>query len=151
MKKYRNAVSVLVLKGKELEILLVHKPRVRDAWQLPQGGVEEGETDEVAALRELKEETGLDLKPVRYVSRQTYSYDFPPDYIERFHPVNTGQRLSFVVVEAASENQVKVDNREINDFKWVTKERLKDFIQRKEYLDIVLLVLEEFKEPRARN
>jgi 8-oxo-dGTP diphosphatase len=39
-------------------VLLVHRPRHGD-WTFPKGKVEEGETDEQAALREVEEETGL--------------------------------------------------------------------------------------------
>ena len=90
-KKYRRAVSILVLKETEVctptgcgivdQILLVRKPRPSDAWQLPQGGIEEGETCEQAALRELLEETGLRLDAVIHSSSETYCYDFPPDFI----------------------------------------------------------------------
>jgi 8-oxo-dGTP diphosphatase len=44
--------------GDGLEVLLVHRPRDRD-WTFPKGKVEEGETDEQAAVREVEEETGL--------------------------------------------------------------------------------------------
>ena len=36
-------------------------------WNFPSGGVEEGETIEGAAIREVKEETGLDVKLVDYL------------------------------------------------------------------------------------
>ena len=42
----------------ELEVLLIHRPRYRD-WTFPKGKVEEGESDEQAAVREVEEETGL--------------------------------------------------------------------------------------------
>ncbi len=57
---YRSAASLIVLRPRrggsgDPQMLLLHKPRKRDAWQLPQGGCEEGETIEQAALRELME------------------------------------------------------------------------------------------------
>jgi 8-oxo-dGTP diphosphatase len=42
----------------DLEVLLIHRPRYRD-WTFPKGKVEDGETDEQAAVREVEEETGL--------------------------------------------------------------------------------------------
>ena len=41
-----------------VEVLLVHRPRYLD-WTFPKGKVQDGERDEDAALRELREETGL--------------------------------------------------------------------------------------------
>lgn len=44
--------------GGALEVLLVHR-RQYDDWTLPKGKLEEGETDEECAVREVEEETGL--------------------------------------------------------------------------------------------
>lgn len=58
----------------ETEILVIHRPRYDD-WSLPKGKVDEGETDEECALREVEEETGLrcrlgrELPSVRYRDR----------------------------------------------------------------------------------
>jgi putative (di)nucleoside polyphosphate hydrolase len=51
------------------------------AWQMPQGGVDPGESAEEAALRELEEETGLSPSVVRPLGRlsQPVCYDFPPE------------------------------------------------------------------------
>lgn len=43
----------------EHQVLLIFDPR-SDKWELPGGGVDEGETDEQGLVREIKEETGLD-------------------------------------------------------------------------------------------
>lgn len=53
------------------------------AWQMPQGGIDPGETPEAAALRELREETGLCARAVRIVDRlaMPVRYDLPPDLV----------------------------------------------------------------------
>ena len=45
-----------------LEVLLIHRPRYDD-WSFPKGKVDEGESDEEAAVREVEEEVGLRLLP----------------------------------------------------------------------------------------
>ena len=62
------AGGVVVRDGR---ICLVHRPRYDD-WTLPKGKLDPGESFEAAALREVREETGLrcrlgrELEPVRY-------------------------------------------------------------------------------------
>lgn len=57
-----------------LEVLLVHRPQYDD-WTVPKGKVEEGETDEACAVREVEEEAGVrarlvsELPSVRWIDR----------------------------------------------------------------------------------
>jgi 8-oxo-dGTP diphosphatase len=55
------------------EIALVYRKR-HDDWSLPKGHIEEGETREQAALREVKEETGLDARIVEPLGEIVYFY-----------------------------------------------------------------------------
>lgn len=49
------------LDGGPVEVALIHRPAYDD-WTLPKGKLNAGETHEEAALREVKEETGLDCR-----------------------------------------------------------------------------------------
>lgn len=59
--------------GDRYEIVVVHRNRHTD-WSLPKGHIERGETREQAALREVKEETGLDARIVTYLGEVVYFY-----------------------------------------------------------------------------
>lgn len=54
-----------------------------EAWQMPQGGIDEGEDAEAAALRELGEETGIapDKVELVAVAPGEFSYDLPDDLV----------------------------------------------------------------------
>ncbi|HUF88081.1 MAG TPA: RNA pyrophosphohydrolase [Thermohalobaculum sp.] len=56
-----------------------------DAWQMPQGGIDAGETPRQAALRELREETGIPPGKVEILreSRCWLHYDLPPSLVPR--------------------------------------------------------------------
>jgi 8-oxo-dGTP pyrophosphatase MutT (NUDIX family) len=53
------------------EVVLVHRPAYGD-WAFPKGKLERGETDEEAALREVREETGLSCRLGRELASTTY-------------------------------------------------------------------------------
>jgi 8-oxo-dGTP pyrophosphatase MutT (NUDIX family) len=56
----------------DIEVLLVHRPRYGD-WSFPKGKLEDGETDEEAALREVEEETGLRCELGRELPSTSYT------------------------------------------------------------------------------
>ena len=130
------------------EILLVHKPRVYDAWQLPQGGIEEGEDPETSGHSNLWKRRAWNLRRlVDHVSTCTYSYDFPPQFIARHHPVNQGQTLCFVLFVATRDQKVTVDNkRDRSVYFWVLQQQIPLYIKREAYVKVIQEVIEESME-----
>ncbi|TMJ18965.1 MAG: RNA pyrophosphohydrolase [Alphaproteobacteria bacterium] len=80
---YRPAVGVMLLNGEGKALVGQRLDSTLEAWQLPQGGLDEGETPEQGAFRELEEETGIPSRLVEIVAccPEELYYDLPDDLI----------------------------------------------------------------------
>lgn len=80
---YRRGVGIILFndEGQVFVGQRLDNPGV--AWQLPQGGIDEGEAPREAALRELGEETGITRNLVEQIaqSKTWLRYDLPPDLV----------------------------------------------------------------------
>ena len=68
--------GVVIYRGK---VLLLYKNihHRYEGWVLPKGTVEEGEEHETTALREVKEESNVDAKIIKYVGKSSYTFTVP--------------------------------------------------------------------------
>src|SRR3954469_12394384 len=113
----REAASVIVLRGaaEGPEVLLVQRtPKARfmgGAWVFPGGAVDEGETVDQTARRELAEEAALELPPE--ATLVPFSRWITPA------EVKTRFDTWFFVVEAPTDARPRVDGAECVDFRWM--------------------------------
>jgi len=102
------AVIVLVERGKK--VLLARASRFKeDLYSVIAGFVEPGETLEQTVAREIKEETGIDVKDIRYFGSQPWPF---PDSL----------MIAFTARYAGGE--IVVDNEEITEAKWFSADKL---------------------------
>ncbi len=113
---YRPNVGLALFSRKGLVLIgrraNVKRDESRYAWQMPQGGIDRGESTETAARRELWEETGVEDRHVELLEEVEpwLFYDFPPELKARLSGPYFGQRQKWFAFRfVGSENDVRLD------------------------------------------
>ena len=119
---YRPCVGVMLInpQGRIFAGQRVDNPV--PAWQMPQGGIDDGEKPRVAALRELWEETGITADLVEFVAKTDdwVTYDLPPDLLGKvWGGKYRGQRQKWFLFRFLGEDrQVNIDTDHPEFSKW---------------------------------
>jgi putative (di)nucleoside polyphosphate hydrolase len=131
-KKYRPNVAAIVLSSSypsKCEILVASRIDIKDAWQFPQGGIDEGETPEEALFRELEEEIGTNEVDIIAQYPGWVSYDFPPAVAAKMTPYD-GQTQKYFLVRLKKGAKININTElpEFSEYKFVPSNKLNDYI-----------------------
>jgi len=143
LKKYRPNVAAVVLSSKypeKVEVLIAKRNDI-DAWQFPQGGVDEGESEEEALFRELKEEIGTDEVEIIAKMPEYQIYDFPKMVAKKMYPYDGQKQRYFLVrLKKGAKINIKTDHPEFDDYKFVPVSEVFDYVKsfkRPVYKDVI--------------
>ncbi len=96
-----------------------------DAWQMPQGGVDEGETPVEAAIRELGEETGINANSVEVLAETSdwIPYDLPHDLVPKLWKGRfRGQTQKWFLLKFSGDDaeiNIVQDHQEFSRWAWM--------------------------------
>ncbi|MBV9931129.1 MAG: RNA pyrophosphohydrolase [Alphaproteobacteria bacterium] len=121
---YRPAVGVMLVNDARKVWVGQRLDSALEAWQMPQGGLDPGESPREGALRELQEETGIDPSLVEIVAqaREERTYDLPHDLIGKIWKEKwRGQRQTWFLARfLGTDADVHIDtpHPEFRAWKW---------------------------------
>jgi putative (di)nucleoside polyphosphate hydrolase len=122
---YRPCAGVMLLNAEGQVFVGQRKDRYKDAWQMPQGGVEKGEDPAEAALRELEEETGVsrDLVTVLAETKGWVPYELPHELVPQLWKGKfRGQEQKWYLMRFhGHDDQVNIEteHQEFSAWKWM--------------------------------
>ncbi|HQR12589.1 MAG TPA: dihydroneopterin triphosphate diphosphatase [Casimicrobiaceae bacterium] len=112
---YKQPVSVLVLVyTRDLRVLLIERADFPDHWQSVTGSREPGEALAATALRELKEETGIDAQSIGTLVdwKMSNDYEIYPKWRHRYPPGTTHNTEHVFALEVPAPMPVTLNPRE---------------------------------------
>lgn len=121
---YRPAAGVMLLNREGKVFVAQRLDSTLEAWQMPQGGLDEGEEAEAGALRELEEETGIPRTKVEIVARcpVELTYDLPDDLVGKMWGGRwRGQRQTWFLARFLGEDgevNLETAEPEFRAWKW---------------------------------
>ena len=147
--RYRKGVGMMLLDRQGRVFVAKRIDTSSEAWQMPQGGIDEGEEPRATALRELQEEIGTDQVTFIAESRGWFHYDLPPELAKVIWAgYYRGQVQKWFLLRfdgSDSDINILTEKPEFCEWRWAEAQSLPDLIvpfKRQLYCDL----LEEFRE-----
>ncbi len=132
-KNYRPNVAAIILSSKypfDCNVFIASRIDVdSNAWQFPQGGIDEGEDVKEALFRELKEEIGTDDVTIIAEYPKWVSYDFPDSVAKKMAPFD-GQTQKYFLVKLNSSAKINIETEipEFSEYKFVPARNIFDHV-----------------------
>ena len=141
----RSGVGIIVLNKKNEVFIAKRIDNQKNFWQMPQGGVEEGEGYLSAAYRELEEETSIKNVDLIKELDGLISYDLPKNLLGIIWKGKyRGQEQKWFVMRFLGQNNeinIKTKHPEFCEWKWINLENITDHV-----VDFKLHVYEDVKK-----
>ena len=108
--------------------------RANEAWQMPQGGIDDGEEPQEAAIRELFEETGIAAHLVDIIaqSRDEHFYDLPEELLgQLWKGKYRGQRQTWFLMRFKGDDSdvnINTEHPEFSKWQWASPDQLPHMI-----------------------
>jgi putative (di)nucleoside polyphosphate hydrolase len=129
---YRPCVGIMLFNADGKVFVGNRLDQTVESWQMPQGGIDKGETPKDAVLRELKEEIGTKKAEIIAEMDGWVTYDLPEHLVGiAFHGKYKGQRQKWFALRfTGKESDIDLTSHdpEFSDYRWVTLEELPDLI-----------------------
>jgi len=131
-KNYRPNVAAIILSSKypeTCEVFIASRIDIDDAWQFPQGGIDDGEDVKEALFRELEEEIGTNDISIVAVYPKWVSYDFSEAVAKRMAPYD-GQIQKYFLVKLNSGAKININTKtpEFSQYKFVDSKKIFDYV-----------------------
>ena len=141
----RNGVGIIILNKNNKVFVAKRIDNSKNFWQMPQGGVDEGEDFLTAAYRELKEETSIsNVELIKEIEGIT-TYELPENLLGIIWKGKyKGQKQKWFLMRYLGTDEdinIKTKNPEFLEWKWIELEKITEFV-----VDFKLNVYKELKE-----
>ncbi|HEX8654316.1 MAG TPA: RNA pyrophosphohydrolase [Allosphingosinicella sp.] len=121
---YRPGAGIMLLNREGKVFVAQRLDNEADAWQMPQGGLDQGEDPEEGALRELEEETGIARDKIEILARcpVELTYDLPDELVGRLWQGQwRGQKQHWFLARFLGEDRdvnIATEHPEFRAWKW---------------------------------